>query len=318
MRIVFAGTPEFAVPCLQSLLTAQYNVVAVYTQPDRPAGRGRKLTPSPVKRLAQNYDLPVYQPESLRSAEAQQILAQLKPDLMIVVAYGLLLPADILTIPTDGCINVHASLLPRWRGAAPIQHAILAGDNNTGVTIMQMAQGLDTGDMLYKVPCEIAEKNARELHDELAALGAQALLTVLGDWTYYQAQAQAQDDAQSCYASKIIKQDAQINWRQSADIIVRVIRAYNPWPVAFSHLNDLTIRIWCAHRLSDTDVAKLTQLADQQPGTIIHVSKQGIDVQTGDGVIRITSLQLPGSNIMSVQDVFNAKRDLFEQQCFLS
>jgi methionyl-tRNA formyltransferase len=234
LRIIYAGTPDFSVAALQALIDSCHEVVAVYTQPDRPAGRGRGLKASPVKEKALEYDIPVYQPESLRDKQAQAELQGLNADLMVVVAYGLLLPAAVLKIPRLGCINIHASLLPRWRGAAPIQRAILAGDKKTGITIMQMDEGLDTGDMLAVAECEVsADDTGSSLHDKLMILGAETLMSVLPAIAQHTQERVKQNDADACYAIKLNKAEAKINWSQSAEEIQRAIRAYNSWPVAY-------------------------------------------------------------------------------------
>lgn len=306
MNIIFAGTPEFACPSLQALLASAHTVVAVFTQPDRPAGRGRRLQASPVKQLAQAHGIPVQQPTTLRDPEIQSTLAAYQADVMVVVAYGLLLPEAVLRLPKHGCLNVHASLLPRWRGAAPIQQAILAGDRETGVTIMQMDAGLDTGAMLAKAACSItSDMNTAMLHDQLASLGAQTLLPVLDKLATGVALAlQAQDDTQACYAAKLTKADAIIDWQQSAEDIDCAIRAFNPWPVAQSQLADMNVRIWSAHVIAE-------QTTTTVPGTIIEASRDGIFVATGKGVVCIESMQLPGKRPLPVADILNAHADLF-------
>ena len=305
LKIIFAGTPAFALPCLQTLLDSEHQVCAVYTQPDRQAGRGRKLTASPVKLLAQANDIPIFQPPSLRDETEQAIIKDMACDLMIVVAYGLILPLPVLTAPRLGCINVHASLLPRWRGAAPIQHALLADDKETGITIMQMEAGLDTGPMLNKLHCPIdATETSQTLHDKLAALGAEALLTTLADLQAERATPIKQDESQACYAAKIEKQDGLLNWQDSVNKLDRQIRAYNPWPIAYTQLQDQRLRIWRA--------TLLDQPSQAAPGTIIDISKQGIDVATGNGILRLQTLQLPGGKPLSAADIINSKKSLFQ------
>jgi len=299
LKIIFAGTPAFAASSLQTLLDSEHDVLAVYTQPDRPAGRGRKLTASPVKALAQEHDLPVLQPVSLRDEQVQQVLADWQADVLVVVAYGLILPGPVLAAPRLGCINVHASLLPRWRGAAPIQRAILAGDGQTGVTIMQMDAGLDTGDMLHKVVCPIENTDTAEtLHDKLAALGATVLCDTLKLLADGAAVPEKQNDAEANYAEKLQKAEAEIDWTQSAQVLSRTVRAFNPWPVAFTCVDDKNLRIWFAEAV---DMA-----TDAAPGTVLAESREGIDVATGDGVLRIHRLQLPGGKVLDAGQFLNA------------
>ena len=299
LRIVFAGSPDFAAHSLRALLDAERHVAAVFTQPDRPAGRGRKPRPSPVKQLALDAGIAVQQPESLKSGAAQETLRALAPDIMVVVAYGLLLPAEVLAIPRLGCINVHASLLPRWRGAAPIQRALLANDAETGITIMQMEKGLDTGPMLLKVATPIEETDSgQRLHDRLAALGAQALLDALDRLEQGGLPAQAQDDAEATYAAKLSKAEAQLDWTLPATEIATAVRAYNPWPVAYTLWHDDPVRIWAARAIAEQSQAT--------PGTVLGQDKQGISVATGDGVLVIDQLQLPGKRSMSAAEFVNA------------
>ncbi|OXY80373.1 methionyl-tRNA formyltransferase [Oceanimonas doudoroffii] len=304
LNLIFAGTPDFAARHLQALLNAGHNVIAVYTQPDRPAGRGKKLTPSPVKVTAEQAGLPVYQPQSLRSEEAQAELAALGADLMVVVAYGLILPQVVLDTPRLGCINVHGSLLPRWRGAAPIQRAIWAGDADTGVTIMQMDKGLDTGAMLHKASLPIAaDDTSASLYEKLAGLGPQALLHTLDQLADGSAVAEPQNDAEANYAEKLSKEEARIDWSLPAARLERCVRAFNPWPVSYFMVAEHNIKLW------QTEV--LDQSTTAAPGTIIAAGKNGIDVATGDGVLRLLSLQPPGKKAMSCQDLLNARKDWF-------
>ncbi len=299
LKILFAGTPEFAATTLQALLDSEHSVCAAYTQPDRPAGRGRKLKASPVKALAEAHGIPVRQPASLRDSEVQRELAGFGADIMVVVAYGLILPKAVLETPPLGALNVHASLLPRWRGAAPIQRAILAGDHETGVTIMQMDEGLDTGDMLLKVRTPInAEDTAQTLHDRLARLGAEALLETLRRLQAGSLTPEPQDDSQATYAAKIDKAEARIDWQQPAAAIDRQVRAFNPWPVAFTRLDGDNLRIWQARPLDAP--------SDAPPGTVLAEGREGIDVACGEGRLRITRLQLPGGRPLDAEAFLNA------------
>ena len=306
LRIIYAGTPDFSVAALQALIASSHEVIAVYTQPDRPAGRGRGLQMSPVKQEALQHDIPVYQPASLKDENAQQELKALNADLMVVTAYGLLLPREVLQMPRLGCINIHASLLPRWRGAAPIQRAIQAGDKKTGITIMQMDEGLDTGDMLAVAECEIsADETGSSLHDKLMLLGADTLMSTLPGIAAQTQNRVKQDDAQACYASKLNKAEAKINWSQSAEAIERAIRAYNSWPVAYCEYEKNSkpskLRLWQAEAIAEDEPAQGTV-----PGKVIRESAQGIDVQTGAGVLRISELQAEGKRRMPVADFLNA------------
>ncbi|WP_372830962.1 methionyl-tRNA formyltransferase [Pontibacterium sp.] len=304
LRIVFAGTPDFAASSLQALLNSEHEVIAVYTQPDRPAGRGRKLTPSPVKKLALEHDIAVYQPLSLKGEVEQAELAALDADIMVVVAYGLLLPKAVLDTPRLGCINVHGSLLPRWRGAAPIHRAVLAGDKLTGITIMQMDVGLDTGDMLYKVETPInAGDTSGDLHDQLAEQGAEALVTTLGLIRDGKAEPEKQDDSLANYAHKLEKQEGEIDWSRSATEIERQIRGLSPWPVAYCSLDGKTMRIWGA-QASDTT-------STEAPGAVAEVTKKTLRIACGEGSLLLTNIQLPGGKPLDTAAVLNAKRDLF-------
>tara|TARA_R100001440_G_scaffold32138_1_gene50668 strand:- start:9265 stop:10200 length:936 start_codon:yes stop_codon:yes gene_type:complete len=303
LRIVFAGTPEFAAVALQALLDAGHQVVAVYTQPDRPSGRGRKLTPSPVKQTALNAGLPVCQPESLKSTEAQAELANFEADVMIVAAYGLILPQAVLSIPTHGCLNIHASLLPRWRGAAPIQRAIAAGDSESGITIMQMDKGLDTGAMLLKSVTEITDRDTGgSLHDRLAVLGGKAINDALTLLARQSLEPEIQDDAQACYAHKLSKQDGHIDWSQPASAIDRQIRAFNPWPGTYTDAGDQRIRIH--------DAAPVNEVSDAPHGTVLSRSRDGVTIACGDGVLQLTRVQLPGSRAQTISDLINGGRDV--------
>jgi len=299
LKILFAGTPAFAAEALGALLESGQRVIGVYTQPDRPMGRGRKQLHGPVKQLALANDLPVFQPPSLKDQAQQTALAALGADLMVVAAYGLLLPQAVLDAPRLGCINIHASLLPRWRGAAPIQRAILAGDRETGVTIMQMEAGLDTGPMLYALSCPIeADDTGGSLHDRLAKLGARALLEVLPALAAGEVTPQPQDESLACYAHKLDKREARIDWHRPATQIERQVRAFDPWPVAQTDLQGKPLRIWQAEVAADGPSA--------EPGRILAASKAGIEVATGQGVLRILRLQLPGKRAMAVADFLNA------------
>ena len=305
LKLIFAGTPDFAARHLAALLSSDHEVVAVYTQPDKPAGRGQKLTASPVKELALAHDLPVYQPASLRNEAAQAELAALGADLMVVVAYGLILPKAVLDTPRLGCINVHGSLLPRWRGAAPIQRSIWAGDAETGVTIMQMDVGLDTGAMIRKVTCPIAsDETSASLYDKLAGLGPQALVDTLDAMAAGDTAAEPQDDALANYAEKLSKEEARIDWSMDAVAIERCIRAFNPWPISWFDVAGQTVKVWQAEVVA--------QDHGQAAGTLLKADKQGIEVATGQGVLRLLTLQPPGKKAMSVSDLLNSRRDWFE------
>ncbi|HHJ35995.1 MAG TPA: methionyl-tRNA formyltransferase [Gammaproteobacteria bacterium] len=305
LRIIYAGTPDFSVAALQALLSSGYDVVAVYTQPDRPAGRGRGMQASPVKEKALEYGIPVYQPLSLKDEAAQQELEALAADLMVVTAYGLLLPPAVLAAPRLGCINIHASLLPRWRGAAPIQRALLAGDKKTGITIMQMDEGLDTGDMLVTAECDIAvEETGSSLHDKLMELGARTLIEALPALADGSLAPVEQDDTAACYASKLSKSEAKIDWEQPAEEISRAIRAYNAWPIAYCEYQKKNkpakLRLWQA------TVGSEEVPPGAMPGDVLNESVQGIDVATGEGVLRIIQLQVEGRRKVSVADFLNA------------
>ncbi|XTQ94847.1 methionyl-tRNA formyltransferase [Xanthomonas sacchari] len=303
MKLVFAGTPDFAVPSLRAA-AQRHEVVAVYTQPDRPAGRGRGLTPSPVKLEAVARGIPVLQPQTLRAPETLQALRALQPDLIVVVAYGLILPKAVLVIPTHGCWNVHASLLPRWRGAAPIQRAIEAGDSETGVCLMQMEAGLDTGPVLLSQRTPIgADETGGQLHDRLAALGAQVLADGLGLLRAgLRPVAQPQPEAGVTYAHKLDKAQARLDWQQPAAQLARQVRAFDPWPVAEAMLAGERVRV---HGAIALDLAH-----GQQPGTVLTASKQGIDIACGQGALRLRVLQRDGGKAITAADYLNARRDL--------
>ncbi len=300
MRIVFAGTPEFAVPSLRAA-AGKGEVVAVYTQPDRPAGRGRGLQPSPVKREALLRGFPVLQPESLKSQLSRDALSALRPDVMVVVAYGLLLPPKILAIPTHGCWNVHASLLPRWRGAAPIQRAIEAGDDETGICLMQMEQGLDTGPVLLSQKLDIgAQETAGQLHDRLAELGAQVLADGLGLLRAgIKPVPQPQPEAGATYARKLDKAEAKLDWSQPAAVLARKVRAFNPWPMAEAMLAGERVRIHAAQPLEVAHGAA--------PGKVLQASRDGIDVACGEGALRLRVLQREGGRAITAADYLNAR-----------
>ena len=308
LNIIFAGTPDFAAQHLQAILNSQHNVIAVYTQPDKPAGRGKKLQASPVKQLAEQNNIPVYQPKSLRKEEAQFELKVLNADVMVVVAYGLILPKAVLDAPRLGCLNVHGSILPRWRGAAPIQRSIWAGDAQTGVTIMQMDEGLDTGDMLHKVYCDILPtETSTSLYNKLAELAPSALIDVLDNLENGKFIAEKQDDSQSNYAEKLSKEEAQLDWTLPAMQLERNIRAFNPWPIAYFSTED---------KDGNTQTLKVYQAEvfphqDKPAGTILSADKNGIQIATVDGVLNLLQLQPAGKKPMSAQDLLNGRAEWF-------
>jgi methionyl-tRNA formyltransferase len=305
LNIIFAGTPEFAAEHLRTLIASEHNVVAVYSQPDRPAGRGRKLTASAVKALAVEHDIPVYQPLNFKTDESVDELKSLNADLMVVVAYGLILPQIVLDAPRLGCVNVHASLLPRWRGAAPIHRSLLAGDEQTGVTIMQMDAGLDTGDMLVTQTCAIHNTDTSQvLHDRLIDVGGPALLEALTQLEDGKATPEKQNDTLANYAHKLEKSEGQIQWAKTAQEIDRQVRGLTPWPGAFTAWQGDTVRV---HKTSYKETVSAAA-----PGTIIEMSSVGFVVATGSGQLLIETLQLPGKKAMAVKDILNARREQFE------
>jgi len=298
MRIIFAGTPEFAVPSLQALLDSKHEVVAVYTQPDRPAGRGRHVQPSPVKALAVSAGLPVLQPLSLKGAAELDELRAFAPELMVVVAYGMILPQAALEIPKLGCLNIHGSLLPRWRGAAPIQRALLAGDEKTGITVMRIILKLDAGDMLHKEEYVVqADDTSSTVHDHLARLGAVGLDKVLAQIEAGTVQAEVQDEALVTYAEKLDKSEAVLDWTEPAVNLARKVRGYNAWPVAQTNYKGQVLRIWQADALDDALCGA--------PGQV-HCKHKHLDVVTGEGLLRLKEVQLPGGKRMAAQAFLNA------------
>jgi methionyl-tRNA formyltransferase len=300
-RLIFAGTPDFAVPSLQALLEAGYSVVAVYTQPDRPAGRGRQLRASPLKTRAQSAGIPVCQPTTLRDPAMQAELAALRPDLLVVAAYGLILPPEVLAIPRLDCINVHASLLPRWRGAAPIHRALMAGDTETGISIMRMEPGLDTGPVFAQATFPIERgMTGGELHDALAMLGALTLRATLPELLAGRLTPEPQDDAFATYAAKLNKNDLELDWTRPALELERQVLAFNPYPVAQTRLEEHVLRIWRA-------VAEEESVA-APPGAVLREGSSGMVVATGSGVLRLTEVQLPGGKPLPVAAFLNARQ----------
>lgn len=311
LRIVFAGTPDFAARHLEALLASQHQVVAVYTQPDRPAGRGKKLQPSAVKQLALEHDLPVLQPNSLKADDEQQQLAQWQADVMVVVAYGLILPQVILDTPRLGCLNVHGSLLPRWRGAAPIQRAIWAGDQQSGVAVMKMEAGLDTGPVLLEQRCDIsAKETSASLYHKLEGLGPAALVTVVDDLENYLSQAKPQDDELANYAKKLTKEEGQLDWQANAEQLERNIRAFNPWPTAWFSAegfkgNQSAVKVFEAEVIENPN--------DVIPGTIINASAEGIDIACGTNALRIHTAQVPGKKPQPAATLVNGYPSIFNK-----
>lgn len=301
MKIVFAGTPEFGIPCLEALYRSQHHIIAIYTQPDRPAGRGQKIQESAVKIWGLQHQIPIYQPLNFKSPEVIAELEALAPDLMVVIAYGLILPKNVLAIPRLGCVNVHASILPKWRGAAPIQQAILAGDSETGVTIIQMDVGMDTGAAYTIRTCPIAQEDTTvQLHHKLSVLAPEPLLMTLDHLASGTAQASPQQHDQATYAPKIHKQDAAINWHDTATSIDRKIRAYYPWPIAYTQADSMTIRIHHAQLVA--------QACSQLPGTILAMDQHGMLIATGKEAILVQSIQCPGGKPITISDYLNAQR----------
>lgn len=299
LKIAFAGTSSFAVPCLQALITSPHIIAGVFTQPDRPAGRGQRLTPTPIKVLAQEHNLPLYQPESWKDVALENTLKALSLDVFVVVAYGMLLPSSILSIPRKGCINVHASLLPRWRGASPIAHAILAGDKKTGVSIIQMRPKLDVGEIFAQVETRIHDKDTtQDLWNRLSLLGADLLTDTLPKIAMGILHPKEQDEHQATYAHKIHKSDARLDWYLSAIELDRRVRAFNPTPVAFTSFEGQPLRIWRAQAVPDT--------RQHAPGTFISYDEKGIYIATGEGLLCVTELQMPGKRSQSARDFMNA------------
>lgn len=304
LNIIFAGTPDFAARHLQALINSEHNVIGVYSRPDKPAGRGKKLQASPVKHLALDHNIPIFQPKSLKDEQAQAELASLNADIIVVVAYGLILPKIVLNTPKLGCINVHGSILPRWRGAAPIQRALWAGDTETGVTIMQMDIGLDTGDMLLKTQLPIQDNDtSASLYEKLANQGPNALIEVLAGLAKGEIIAEKQDESQANYADKLSKEEAELDWGKSAQQLWLEIRAFNPWPIShFPHQNaSIKVR-----------EAKISQSESQAtPGTVISAGKEGIDIATGAGILTLLNMQLPGKKPLNVSDILNSRSEWF-------
>lgn len=314
LNIVFAGTPDFAASVMTAILNGPHNIIGCYTQPDRPAGRGRKLTAGPVKTLAQEHDIPIYQPLNFKQAEDVEQLQALNADLMVVVAYGIILPKAVLETPRLGCINVHASLLPRWRGAAPIQRAIAAGDKETGVTIMQMDEGLDTGAMLSKVSTPISLLDTGgSLHDRLAELGAEACVASLNALNLGDVNSEPQDNDLANYAHKLSKEEGRIQWDLPNHQVHNLIRAFNPWPAAHTEMDGKKVRLFDVE-LIDTKVVNaetVTSPPQNTSGTILAANKQGLTVATSTGAIRITRMQLSGAKQLPVTDILNSRKEQF-------
>lgn len=305
MKIIFAGTPKFAIPALQKIINSNHEICAVYTRPDKPAGRGQKLTPTPVKVVAEEHNLPIYQPKTLKAIEAQEEMKSLNPDILINVAYGMLLPEEILNIPKFGCINIHPSMLPLYRGAAPIQRAIESCDDVTGVTIMKMDIGLDTGD-IYKQEIMPIEKNdtSETLAKKASEVGARLLLDVITEIENGTDKPTKQDDDKSTYANKLTKEEGKIDWNKSAKEIDCMIRAFIPWPVAYTEIDDKYIRVWEAEVIEEKTTEK--------PGAIIEANKKGVKIATSNGILSLLKIQLPNKKPLLISDVLNANQNLFE------
>lgn len=307
LTLAFAGTPAFTLPCLNALYGSRHTLKMIYTQPDRPAGRGRTLQASAVKTWALEHHLPIQQPLNFKDQATRDTLAELRIDVLVVIAYGLILPRAVLDIPRLGCINVHASLLPQWRGASPIQHSILHGDTITGVTLMQMDAGMDTGPFYTQVHCPISKDDtSATLHDALALCATTPLIETLDALEKNTAQLTPQDSNLATYAPKILKTDALINWHDPAPLIDQKIRAYNPWPIAYTHHNGETIRMYKATIIS----CETTNIA---PGTLLSIEKDGLLIATGQGALRIETLQFPGSKVMSVADCLRGEPTRFQK-----
>lgn len=303
LNIIYAGTPEFAACVLKTLLTSRHKIVAVYTQPDKPYGRGLKLASSAVKLLALEKQLPLFQPKSLKDSYEVETLKNFNADVMVVAAYGLLLPADVLRVPRLGCINIHPSLLPRWRGAAPIQRTIYEGDSISGVTIMQMDQGLDTGPILLKREYVLdPQETSVTLTHKLAELGGSTLIDALNLLAQNKLVPIPQNEKEASYAQKLSKEEALIDWRKSAIELEREIRAFNPWPIAYTTWQQHHLRIWSAKAIEDSH--------SMEPRTIVRATAEGIDIATGKGILRLLQLQLPGGKVITASDFYNARRDV--------
>ncbi|EPE37481.1 methionyl-tRNA formyltransferase [Candidatus Photodesmus katoptron] len=305
LKIIFAGTPTFATHHLISLLSSENKIIAVYTKPDRPSGRGQKITINPIKNIALKHNIPVYQPEDFKSEQNRKQIISLNADLIVVVAYGLLLPKVILDSPKFGCINVHSSILPLWRGAAPIQRSILSGDKKTGISIIKIDTGLDTGDILRTATLPIKPNDtSASMHEKLARLGSKTLLDFLKNTNIDNVFPQKQNDKLACYAQKLNKQEAKINWNHDAEYIERSIRAFNPWPVSYFNNNHCSIKVWKS--------SAVKRHTNKPAGTIVQSDKTGIYVATGNGTLVLELLQIPNRKIMKVEDILNSRADWFK------